>query len=222
VDVGPVVADRFGARDEAVAVDLAAEQFQRVHRRWGSQDQDGAALMRFAQQLDDLLPGALEVDVVDVELVSEFGEVGEDAGDLRAVGAVVGESWSIGEIFFEQEEGVALHGGYPGVGIDVMTPVVLILREGVDLQVATIAFLVATIVFLVATIARWWIGRNRVRSRKSTAWPRWLPEVGLDDAEVTSTEAIHRVAAVATCQFGYVTLATDESLSQQPGLGEID
>jgi hypothetical protein len=101
--------------------------------------------------------------------------------------------------------------GFPGVGIEVMTPAVLILREGVDLQVATIAilvatiailvatiaFLVATIALLVATIARWWMGRNRGRSNKSTAWPRWLPGVGLDDPEATSTEEIHRVAAMA-------------------------
>jgi hypothetical protein len=30
-------------------------------------------------------------------------------------------------------------------------------------------------------------------SKKSTAWPRWLPDVGLDDPEATSTEALHRI-----------------------------
>jgi hypothetical protein len=64
--------------------------------------------------------------------------------------------------------------GFPGVGVEVMTPAVLILREGVDLQVATIAFLVATIAFLVATIARWWTIQKRHQPKKSTAWPRWL------------------------------------------------
>jgi hypothetical protein len=60
------------------------------------------------------------------------------------------------------------------------------------------AFLVATIAFLVATIARWWTIKKRHQPKKSTAWPRWLPDVGLDDQEATSTEEIHRVAAVAT------------------------
>jgi hypothetical protein len=66
--------------------------------------------MGFSQQLDDLLPGSLEVDVADIELMAEFWEVGKNASDLRAVGTVEGKSWSVGEIFFEQEEGVALHG----------------------------------------------------------------------------------------------------------------
>jgi hypothetical protein len=43
--------------------------------------------------------------------MAEFGEVGEHAGDLRAIRAVVGETWSVWEIFFEEEEGIALHGG---------------------------------------------------------------------------------------------------------------
>jgi hypothetical protein len=66
----------------------------------------------------------------------------------------------------------------------------LILRDGVDVQVATIAF-------LVATIARWWTMQKRHQPKTSTAWPRWLPDVGLDDPEATSTEDIHRVAALA-------------------------
>ncbi|MFO0065089.1 MAG: hypothetical protein ACK523_03925 [Pirellulaceae bacterium] len=30
----------------------------------------------------------------------------------------------------------------------------------------------------VATIARWWTIQMRRRSKISTAWPRWLPDVG--------------------------------------------
>ncbi|MFM8173684.1 MAG: hypothetical protein ACKN81_09080, partial [Pirellulaceae bacterium] len=50
----------------------------------------------------------------------------------------------------------------------------------------------------VATIARWWTIQKRHQPKHSTAWPRWLPDVGLDDPEATSTEALHRVASVAT------------------------
>jgi hypothetical protein len=38
----------------------------------------------------------------------------------------------------------------------------------------------------VATIARWWTIQMRRRSKISTAWPRWLPDVGQDDPDATS------------------------------------
>jgi hypothetical protein len=63
--------------------------------------------------------------------------------------------------------------GFPGVDIEVTTSVVLILREGVDLQVATIAFLVATIL------------------------PGSHHRQMVDGPESSSIEVIHRVAAVA-------------------------
>jgi hypothetical protein len=36
--------------------------------------------------------------------------------------------------------------------------------------------------------------QKRHQPKKSTAWLRWLPDVGLDDPETTSTEEIHRMA----------------------------
>jgi hypothetical protein len=53
----------------------------------------------------------------------------------------------------------------------------------------------------VATIARWWMMRKRPLPKISTAWPRWLPDVGMDDAEMDSSKDLHRipVATIDPC-----------------------
>lgn len=62
---------------------------------------------------DDFRAWAREVDVADVESVSEGRVIVEHSVDLGAFGAVVAGFGAIDEVVPEQEEDIAFHGG-PG------------------------------------------------------------------------------------------------------------
>jgi hypothetical protein len=67
------------------------------------QDQDWATLVLFREDSNDLVARPGKVDITDINVVTQFGEVRKDPSDLGAVGAIVGCSCSVNEVFFQQE-----------------------------------------------------------------------------------------------------------------------
>jgi hypothetical protein len=107
--VRPVVPDRLGTCDEALAVHITSHVGQRIHRWRLIQDQHGTTLMLLRKDRHNVLPRFREIDITNIELIPKLGVVIQDPSDLSAIRAVIGCTCTIGESRFEQEEKIACH-----------------------------------------------------------------------------------------------------------------
>ena len=101
--VGPIVPNRIGSGDETLAVGLSRDIRQSIHGRGLVQDEYRAALVLFREYGNDFVARPGKVDVPNIDVVTQFGEVREDPSDLGAVGAIVGGPSPVDKVFFQQE-----------------------------------------------------------------------------------------------------------------------
>jgi hypothetical protein len=59
--------------------------------------------MLFREYRNDFVARPGKVDITDINVVTQFGKVRKDPSDLGAVGAIVGCSYSVNEVFLQKE-----------------------------------------------------------------------------------------------------------------------
>jgi hypothetical protein len=74
------------------------------------EDQDRTALVLLGEDCNNIFARLGEIDVADIELVSEFWKISHHTGDLGAIRTVVRGTLPVGKVFFEQKQCISGHG----------------------------------------------------------------------------------------------------------------
>lgn len=89
VNVRPVFGDRFGTGNKTSTIGLAGEKSERVHRRGLVQNQDGAILIFFSDQLHDFSAWRWKIGIPNVQSMPQFREIAQYARNGRTIRAKV-------------------------------------------------------------------------------------------------------------------------------------